>query len=170
MIVEMAGRPPEHLKETMNNHIESLRRIKDVVVRGVAIGEPKEVPAPEGQKVSKDKIIYSTFAEIEFETMSLSRLSEIMFDFMPSSIEVTDPANLTVGSNEATDMMNNLCGRLHRYDELARIAQFRIKQLEMQLAEANKISEKKTAVKKTPTKKKSVAKKSTAKKSAKKKK
>ena len=168
----MAGRPPEHLKEAMNNHIESLRRIKDVVVRGVAIGEPKEVPVPEGQKISKEKIIYSTFAEVEFETMSLSRLSEIMFDFMPSSIEVTDPANLTVSSNEATDLMNNISGRLHRYDELARIAQFRIKQLATQLEEANKsnkISEKKPA-KKTAPKKKAVSKKSNVKKSSKKKK
>ena len=170
MIVEMAGRPPEHLKQMMEKHVGVLRQFKDIKVHSIAVGDPREIEPPEGQKIPKDKIIFTTFAEIDFETQTLARLTQVMFDFMPSSVEVTDPANLTINSNEATDLLNNISGRLHRYDELARVAGMKIQQLTAQLEEKTKSPKEKKPAKKTAPKKKAVFKKSNVKKSSKKKK
>jgi hypothetical protein len=56
-----------------------------------------------------------------------------MFDFMPSSVEVIEPSKVQLESGEATELLNNLSGRLHRYDEVARVAQFKTHHLEEQL-------------------------------------
>ena len=139
MIVEMMGKPAEHLKESMKKHSGVLEKISGVEVDSIEISEPKIVPAPEGKKYKPGEELYTLFAECEFEVDSMSKLTQIMFDFMPSSVEIVEPANIGMPSNEATDFMNNICGRLHRYDEFARVAGVKIKNMNAQLLKAKEI-------------------------------
>jgi len=153
MIVEMAGAPPTHVREKLSEHIGVLEKIKDVTVHSIKVSLPKEVKDSNG--------IFTCFAEADFEIPNLARLSETTFDFMPSSIEVIEPARVSIEATDATNLMNNISGRMHRYDEIAKIAQFRIAQLTRQLEEAG---QKPKPIIKKKTKKKSVKKKKAVKK------
>ena len=143
MILEMMGKPVGHLKESMEKHSGVLRNLKNVEVDSIEISEPKIVPAPEGKKFKPGEELYTLFAECEFEVDNMSQLTQIMFDFMPSSVEVVDPANISIPSNEATEFMNNICGRLHRYDEFARVAGVKMKNMNSQILQAREIIKKK---------------------------
>ena len=148
MIVEIAGRPAEHLKAALSQHIGVLNQVNDIEVHSIKLSEPKEI---EGHKE-----MFTCFAEADFETKTFGRLAETMFDFMPSSVEVIEPAKVTMDMNESTALLNNISGRMHRYDEIAKIANIKINQLNAQLQEAQKKLEEKE---KRPAKKKAVSKK-----------
>lgn len=131
MIIEIAGRPPEHVSKALEEHVSHLDKIKVVKVINKKFHKPKEHKEQKG--------FYTTFAEVEFETDTLRDLFDIMFDFMPSSIEILEPNNLSLTSEEATSLVNNLTGRLHRFDDLAKIAQTKIYNLSRQLHVASKV-------------------------------
>ena len=131
MIVEMAGRPANHVKESLANHVGVLEKLSDITVHKTTVSDAKEV---EPQKdAPKTEPIFTCFAEVDFETENFSRMTQVMFDFMPSSVEVIEPSKVQLESGEATELLNNLSGRLHRYDEVARVAQFKAHHLEEQL-------------------------------------
>jgi len=155
MIVEIAGRPAEHVKEALVKHVGALNDVKDVEVHTLKVSDPAPIDGSDG--------LFTCFGEADFEVGTFGRLSEIMFDFMPSSVEVIEPPRISLDVAEATGILNNLSGRLHRYDELAKIANFRVKQLGAELQAAQKVPEKKKA-KKKPAAKKKVKKKVAAKK------
>lgn len=131
MIVEMAGRPVSHLKTSIEKHIEILREIKDIQVHSITISEPREIEL--AKEAQKQEPMFTTFAEAEFECENFSRLTETMFDFMPSSVEVIEPSKITIETNEATNLLNNISGRLHRYDEIAKILSEKYRQMEAAL-------------------------------------
>jgi len=134
MIVEIAGRPSEHVKEQLSKHIMVLDNLKDIDVHTIKISEPMELESSEDIKGTA----YTCFAEADFEVETLGRLTELIFDFMPSSIEVIEPGNIKMNQADATSLMNNISGRLHRYDEFAKVAGAKIKELETALAKSNK--------------------------------
>lgn len=139
MIVEMAGRPAEHLTKSLEEHVSILRQIKDAEVHEIKVSEPREIKIDEKAEVKKGEEMFTAFAECDFEVPSFSRMSETMFDFMPSSVEVIEPSNVSLEISEATDLLNNISGRLHRYDEIAKVAGERLKQMDGQLKMAQKI-------------------------------
>ncbi len=125
MIVEVAGRPAGYVKEGLETHLLRLDQMPDVEVISKSLSEPK--------RIEHQEEAYVCFAEIEFRISTLQRLMDLVFDFMPSSIEIIEPGRVELDSQEATMLINNLAGRLHRYDEIAKIAQFKIKQLSEKL-------------------------------------
>jgi hypothetical protein len=136
MIIEIAGRPPEHIKQALEKHTEQLKNLKDVRLISNKISKPK--------RLESEQEMYTCFAEIEIETESFLRLTEIMFDFMPSSIEIIEPNEVKMNMQQATMFLNNLTGRLHRYDEIAKIANIQNQQLltKLRQLEQGNISEK----------------------------
>lgn len=142
MIVEMAGRPAEHLTAALEKHIGILNDIKDIEVHSIKVSKPSEIDI--GKENNCD-IMWTAFAEADFECESFARLSETMFDFMPSSVEVIEPSKVTLNMNEATGLLNNISGRMHRYDELAKIAGERLQQMTAQLQGAQKVLMEKNA-------------------------
>jgi len=143
MIVEVAGRPAEHLKMALGEHIGVLNNVNDITVHSIKLSEPREIKEAKG--------MFTCFAEADFECDSFARLSETMFDFMPSSVEVVEPAKVSLSMGEATDLLNNISGRMHRYDELAKVAGIKLKQMSAREAELVAEIEK---LKKEPVKKK----------------
>lgn len=133
MIVEMAGRPAEHLTESLEKHVGILRKVSDVEVHEIKVSEPRIIKNEKGKEISGKNEMFTAFAECDFEIPSFARLSETMFDFMPSSVEVIEPNNLNLESSAATDLLNNISGRMHRYDEVAKIAGERFRILDSQL-------------------------------------
>lgn len=129
MIIEMAGRPAEHVKQQLEEHVEQFKNLKKVVLINYELYEPKQV---------KDKDMYTCFAEVEVECETFPRLIELVFDFMPSSVEILEPSKFEYTMPEATSFLNDLAGRLHKYDQVARIAQLRNQQMANKLKEMQK--------------------------------
>lgn len=137
MIVEMAGRPAKYLTETLEKHVGVLHNVKDVEVHEIKVSEPREIPRDEKSKDQEP--MFTAFAECDFECESFSRITETMFDFMPSSVEIIEPSKVTLDLTEATSLLNNISGRLHRYDEIAKVLGERYKQMEAQLKMMQKV-------------------------------
>jgi len=100
---EVLGSPKEHVDETLDKVITNLK--EKVKINNVQKHESKEM----------DNKMFSAFADIEFETDSMKSILEICFDFMPSSIEILDPAGITVDSNDLSEMLNDLLAKQHKY-------------------------------------------------------
>jgi hypothetical protein len=155
MIVEVAGRPAEYVKQGLETHISRLDTIQDIEVISKNSSEPK--------RIEHQEEAYVCFSEIEFKVPSFQRLLDLIFDFMPSSIEIIHPGRIEMDSQQATTFVNNMAGRLHRYDELAKMAQFKIRELSEQLTILKNNQEKpKQEPSKKSSKKKSIKKKSKA--------
>lgn len=121
MIVEVMGRPAEYLQEALKTHVEGINKVKNTMITNLKIADAKLI---EGQQDA-----YSCFAEVEVQTESLSTLMELVFEFMPSSVEVLSPYDLEFNSQEASMFLNDLSGRLHKYDEIAKLAKLQVEQL-----------------------------------------
>jgi hypothetical protein len=143
MIIEIAGRPANHVKDSLKAHTAQIRSIKDICVENENISEPKliemENKNPEKPAVSQE--FYSCFSEIEFTTNSFQKLTDIVFDFMPSSIEILEPSELDFNLADATTYLNTLAGRLHKYDEIAKVSQLQVQQLAQRMQMMQQLSQ-----------------------------
>lgn len=115
IILETIGKPKEHLVDTLNNMISKISEESQVSVTNHDVKEPQEMENQEG--------FFSTFAEVELEVEQMLNIAMILFKFMPSNIEITEPENLTLSNNEWNEMFNALTKRLHAYDEVSKILQ-----------------------------------------------
>ncbi len=122
------GRPAEHVEISLKNHVGQLKKVKDVEVFSISVSEPKKIENIKGEG-------YTCFAEIELECANLAKLIELVFDYMPSSIEILNPENLNLNLADATAFLNDLSGRLHKYDEITKILQLQNQQLGNRLEE-----------------------------------
>ena len=127
LIVEVLGKPPEHLKNTLGKIAEAIGSEKDVEVKEKKINEPIEMANKKGY--------YTSFAEIEVETKAVIQLIMIMFKYMPAHIELLSPENLKLSNNELGELFNEVGRRLHGYDEIARVIQLEKNILEKKLKE-----------------------------------
>jgi hypothetical protein len=127
MIIEVIGRPPEHLTQTLNDLITKIDEEKGVVVK------EKNVNVPSLMKDQKD--FYTSFAEIEVEVEEIFGLVILMFKYMPAHIEILSPELIALTNNGWNDILNELVQKLHGYDEIARIIQTEKSILEKKLKE-----------------------------------
>ena len=110
-IVEIIGKPKEHVIETFNKYLEAMKKDEDLEILEVKSEEPMEMEDQKG--------IFSTFAEIELWAKNVNKLIGFCFDYMPSSIEVIEPETTRMTNQHITDMLNVLQARLHHTDMLA---------------------------------------------------
>ncbi|OGJ13124.1 hypothetical protein A3K82_03795 [Candidatus Pacearchaeota archaeon RBG_19FT_COMBO_34_9] len=115
MILEVLGRPPEHLVETLENLAKQMGEEKGVKIMN------KKINSPVLMKEQKD--FYTSFAEIEVETEDLLYLAVLMFKYMPAHIEILSPQNIFLANTDWNDILNELTRRLHGYEEITRILQ-----------------------------------------------
>lgn len=129
MILEVIGKPPEHLNNTLNELIEQLDKEKGVSVTSKKINEP--------ELMKNQKEFYTNFAEIELEIEEMFQLAILMFKYMPAHIEIISPEIVALTNNGWNEILNELVRRLHGYDEVARVMQNEKAILEKKLREAN---------------------------------
>ncbi len=127
LMIEVLGRPKEHLVKTLEDIIKKIGEEKGVKVTDSKIKEPT---------LAKDqKELFTTFAEIEVELDHLQSLSILAFKYMPAHIEIIEPENLRITNNEYADTLSEIVRRLHKYDELLRVMQMEKRVLEKKLSE-----------------------------------
>ena len=137
LLLEILGRPPEHLKESLEKIIKDIDNEKSVCVLRKKINEPKELEEKKG--------FYTTFAEVEVEIDEILYLAVLIFKYMPAHVEIIEPELIALSNNGWNDLFNELARRLHGYDEVARVLQMQTSQLQKKLIElqGNDIKEEK---------------------------
>ncbi len=126
IILEMMGRPKEHLKETMKNFLGKIDAEKGVKVENKKIHEPKlvEQKDKEGKiiQMPAGKEIYSTFAELDLAIEHIFDLIRVVFVYMPSHVEVTRPSEFKMPNFDIASVLNEITKKLHQYDAIAKNA------------------------------------------------
>ena len=147
LILDVIGRPPQHLVESLEKLIEEMKKEKGVVIKS------KEIKEPTPMKENKE--FYTTFSEIEVEVEDILYLAILMFKYMPAHIEVISPETIQLSNNGWSDILSELVRRLHSYDEIARILQIEKQELLNKIQElgGEKKTNKESPKKKTSKKK-----------------
>lgn len=127
MILEVLGKPKEHLAEALGELIDKIGNEKGVFLISKKIHEPKLV------KDQKD--LYTTYAEVEIKVEKSILLASLMFKYMPSNIDIISPENITLTNNDFADILSEVTRRLHSYDEIARVIQMEKQMLEKKVKE-----------------------------------
>lgn len=113
IVIEILGRPPEHIKEGLNTIITKMGSEKGLKVLEKKYHEPIPV------KDSKD--LHTAFAEVTLELETLDDYFAMLYAYMPAHAEVISPENLALNNIGLNDMSNKMLARLHEYDEIAKV-------------------------------------------------
>lgn len=140
MSIEVLGRPKEHLIETLEELSLKVNSEKGVKMLNKKINEPILVP--------DQKDLFTAFVELEFEIEDPMKLAILTFKYMPSHIEVLEPENFIFKNANFNELLNELTGRLHRYEELVRVLQMQMQK------QGNPVSKKEKDPEKTSKEKK----------------
>jgi len=127
IILEIIGKPPEHLVKTLEEIIKRIDEEKGVCVIEKKINEPV--------LMKDNKEFYTTFAEIDLEVEDILYLTIIMFKYMPAHIEVVEPELIALTNSGWTDILSELTRRLHAYDEVSRVIQLQNSKMQKKLKE-----------------------------------
>ncbi len=102
VVLEVVGKPEEHVKKALAFVIKKIKEEQRIKV--------KEEKTFETKKVDN---FFSTFAELVIEFEDPNLITSFCFDYMPSSIEIIEPEELALRSNELAGLLNDLLTRLH---------------------------------------------------------
>ena len=110
LVIELMGRPAEHVEKTLNDLIDRLGNEKGVelVKRNIHPAKPTE------------NNLFISFAELEALFLDIHSLLSMSFAYMPSHVEVIEPSSLSINLNDANSIINTLLLRLHNYDDIAK--------------------------------------------------
>ncbi len=114
LIFEVVGKPAEFIDETIKKLIEELEKEKglEILEKNIGIAKPYEVKSGDGEKTD----LFSTYSEVKIIIENLKRLTHIIFDYMPSSIEISEPAEIKMKTQDTNLLINELATKLHQYD------------------------------------------------------
>ena len=108
MIVEIAGFPKEHIEQTIVLLGEKFAYdLKTVKVTKRLVREPQQI---------KNSKIWSGFVEFHCDVQNLATLIGLIFDYMPSSVEIIEPESITEDALCLAGILNDLAAKLHQYD------------------------------------------------------
>ena len=79
--------------------------------------------------VKQVKQFWSTYSEFEIKFGELRDVMEFCFKFMPSSIEIIYPENISLDSMEFNALLNDILGRQHENDMMIKNAVVQIRAL-----------------------------------------
>ena len=104
-IIEVLGKPKEHVESTIKEYTEHIKKDSELVVLNEEFSEIRE----QGK-------LWSQFVELELVVKGTQKLIGFCFEYMPSSIDVIKPENLSMTSTEISSFVNDLQARLHSVD------------------------------------------------------
>lgn len=107
-IIEVLGKPKEHVSETLMQLLKQFSEDDRYKLISFTVENP--------QKVKEMKDMFSAFAEIEFIAKDEIELIYFATDYMPSSIEIIEPAEMKVQASYTSHMLTEFVGRLHAVD------------------------------------------------------
>tara|TARA_Y100000310_G_C20651672_1_gene799766 strand:- start:788 stop:1291 length:504 start_codon:yes stop_codon:yes gene_type:complete len=157
-VFEIMGRPPEHIKKSLEMYVDKLGEAPILKIESKKIHEPKLI---EKEGVED---FYTSFAEVELTGDSLEVIMDIVLNMLPSHIEILEPLELKMQNFELSAFFSKLAIKIHKYDEIAKAAMIDKNALIKKLNEMQEKIKELEGGKKSKPKKKTVKKKSKKKK------
>ena len=106
MILELAGMPKAFVDKTLK---EAAIKISNERIE--VISEKINKAEKVGEKM------FSGFIELDFLSARLDTIIGLIADYLPSSIEITEPEeNIISSSQSITELLNDIIAKLHNYD------------------------------------------------------
>ncbi|MEM2956029.1 MAG: hypothetical protein QW041_00415 [Candidatus Pacearchaeota archaeon] len=130
VIIEVLGKPAEYLDKVLKKAIEELEKEKNIIVIEKKFNEPKPIEK-----------MFSTFTELELLIKDMHTLTEFVFAYMPSNIEIIEPNDIKFELVSANEFINKLIARIHQYDAIAKRIGFENKLLKHKLEELGELPE-----------------------------
>lgn len=112
LVIEIMGRPPEHIKETLQTLVLRMADEKGVEI----VDKQYHDPIP----VEESKDLFTAFVEVEAKFDGPVEFFGTVFNYMPANVEVIHPANLKMQSNSVSELANFVLGKLHQYDAVVK--------------------------------------------------
>ena len=112
MILEILGKPKDHVLESLKALVDRLNTEKGVKIINKNIHDPIDVKDSKG--------LFTTFAELEIKFETLEDYISIMFGYMPSNVQVISPENLSISNSYLNEVGNKIIQRLHNYDAITK--------------------------------------------------
>ena len=137
-IFEILGRPPEHIKKSLNDLIDNLGKQKGIEIIRKKIHEPKKLEDNKG-KVITGEDFFTTFAEVELIADNIGLVSAIVLNMLPAHVEIIEPSEYKFSNFELSSFLTNLTVKIHKYDEVAKVLIIERKNLLDKLSEKEKI-------------------------------
>ncbi|MBS3073658.1 hypothetical protein J4465_02590 [Candidatus Pacearchaeota archaeon] len=107
VLFEIIGKPAEHLIDTLKKLVELIEKDKKIVILSSKIHDAEKV---------EDKDVFSSFSELDLLFETPRGAVEFVYDYMPASIEITEPNSFNFKLNELNGIVNDIATRLHQYD------------------------------------------------------
>lgn len=111
-IIEILGRPIEHLEKSLSELIEKMGSEKGNSILHKEIHKPKAVEKAEN--------LWTTFADIDLSFESIPLFFSSIMTYLPAHIEIYEPELFKLNAFELNEFANFVVGRLHNYDALAK--------------------------------------------------
>lgn len=108
-ILEVLGKPKEHVEKTIKDYVAQIKEDSGIMILQENYADCKEV----------DKL-WSIFVELEIVFQGMEYMIAFCFNYMPSSIEVIKPQEILFKNSEISNIMNDLMGKLHDVDAVAK--------------------------------------------------
>ena len=119
---ELVGNPKQYVEKTIRDYIDVIKKDPQILFLKVEFGEPQE-----------NQGLFSTFAETEALVQGLEKFTELCFNYMPASIEITEPPELGLTQKDFTLWMNDLLAKLHEASAAAQQVNAKNKMLQMNI-------------------------------------
>jgi len=105
-IFEVIGKPADYVEESLKNLLDVLEKEKNA----------KVIRRDQHKSEVYEETLFSTFAEVTILVENLRRFMNIIYDYMPSSIEIVEPQEIKIKYLDLNVVMNELANSLHRHD------------------------------------------------------
>ena len=110
-VIEVLGKPKEHIEETINSYLQKMESDSRFTVKSKETAEIKQ---------QEDSDLWVTFSEVEFSATKIQDLVSFCFEYMPSILEVISPSEVTLTNYDTSQLLNDMQARLHHVDMVAK--------------------------------------------------
>lgn len=102
---EVAGKPKQHVEQTLSTYIDKLKEDKALDVLDVHREDAIELEDEDG--------FFSAFSEVEMLLPDLESLTHLCVNLMPASVEILEPDEFRFAARNVQNWSNDLLSRLH---------------------------------------------------------
>lgn len=108
VLFEIIGSPKNHVKDAMHLFLKNIAGDTNIKLLSEDLEEIIEL---EGG-------MFSIAAEVEYLVLGIEKLTWLAFNFMPASIEIKAPAELTFNDKDLSAWLNDLLAKLHEVNTI----------------------------------------------------
>jgi hypothetical protein len=108
VLFELIGMPKDHVKKTMDAFLVTIEQDDQVITLSKDVDEVVEI----------DGGLFSAAAEVDYLIFGLEKLIWLTFNYMPASIEIKAPAELTFRDKDMSEWLSDLLAKLHEINSI----------------------------------------------------